>query len=117
MNSCGIRNCKYWNGTICTDTDTDTLYDAVCRYNSYWSTEEGINKMQKYDLRYIYVILCGDTISGLGFDSFEKAEQWLITERNCERMGNDWVYKDKDLCVCTNKCNCFCYYIKEVKII
>jgi len=64
-------------------------------------------------MKYIYVILCGDTVSGLGFDSFEKAEQWLITERDCERVGNDWIYKDKS----ADRCNCFYYKIKEVKIV
>ena len=113
MNSCEIRKCQYWNGSNC--TDEDLLYEDICRFNSCWSTEEEINKMQELKPKYIYIILCGDTVSGLGFDSFEKAEQWLIKERNCIRMGNDWIYKDKS--ADRLLWHCFYYKIKEIKIV
>lgn len=45
MNSCELRKCIYWNSTNC--TDEDILYEVICRYNDYWSTEEGIEKMEE----------------------------------------------------------------------
>jgi hypothetical protein len=56
---------------------------------------------------YVYVVICDNTVSSLGFDSFEKAEQWLFTDRNCTRLGNDWIYVDDGN---------LRYYIKEIII-
>ena len=42
---------------------------------------------------YVYVIQYNGSISQLGFDSIEKAQQWLIDERNCIEI-NEWTYKN-----------------------
>jgi hypothetical protein len=56
---------------------------------------------------YIYIIIYDNAISSLGFDSFDKAEQWLFAERKCSRLGNDWIYIDD---------NSLKYCIKEIMI-
>jgi len=55
---------------------------------------------------YVYVIQYNGSISQLGFDSIEKAQQWLIDERDCTEI-NKWTYKN----------NGEHYYIMEIKIV
>jgi hypothetical protein len=62
-------------------------------------------------INYVYIIISGDSVSSLGFDSFEKAEQWLITERKCKKINNDWIYVQEDI-----KKNNY-YYIRQIEII
>jgi hypothetical protein len=59
----------------------------------------------------VYIITYSNTVSSLGFDSFEKAEQWLITERKCKKINNDWIYTQEDI----EEINY--YYIKKIDII
>ena len=35
---CEMIGCPYWNGYFC--CDRDPKYDAVCRFNDYWKTNE-----------------------------------------------------------------------------
>ena len=56
---------------------------------------------------YIYVVLCDNTVSSLGFSTFEKAEQWLYKERNRKRINNEWLFSDGNIH----------YKVKEIKII
>jgi hypothetical protein len=46
MNGCELRKCQYWNGKIC--TDENQLYDEICRYNTFWQTEEGQERIEKF---------------------------------------------------------------------
>jgi hypothetical protein len=62
-------------------------------------------------INYVYIIISGDSTSSLGFDSFEKAEQWLITERKCKKINNDWIYTQEDI----EEINY--YFIKKIDII
>ena len=57
--------------------------------------------------KYVYIIICDNSISSLGFNTFDKAEQWLFKERSCKRVKNEWKYiNGKNI-----------YLIKEIKIL